>query len=56
MRCIAGFPCPEVLAVMPELPPQRDAPPPSNPSFWRRAVPWIVVYGLLLAILFFALA
>jgi hypothetical protein len=43
---------------MPELPPQRDAPPPpsSNPSFGTRALPWIVVYGLLLAILFFAFA
>jgi hypothetical protein len=29
---------------------------PSKQTFWRRAVPWIVVYGLLLAILFFALA
>lgn len=42
---------------MSELPPQHDAPPPpSDSSFWTRAVPWLVVYGLLLVILFFAVA
>ena len=38
---------------MPEIPPQHDAPAPSNASLWTRVCPWVVVYGLILAILLF---
>jgi hypothetical protein len=40
-------------ALPPDLVPQYDAPRPEKPSFLGRVVPWVVVYGLVLAILFF---
>lgn len=38
---------------MPEIVQQRNAPPPPSTSPWGRLLPWVVVYGLVLAILFF---